>query len=151
MNRSEPPESMGIEHQDLQDELKGATVAGGRTADAANAVMKVLLPHMLLEEEFAIPPLKYLPALARGEFDPAMRRILTKTETLKANLPRMLDEHKLIVEALRKLLQAAVSEQHVRYARFAQKLILHAQTEEEVLYPASIMVGEYIKLRLGLA
>ena len=142
---------MRIEHQELQEDLTAAAAAGGKTADAAKAVMKVLLPHILLEEEFAIPPLKYLPALARGEFDPEMKRILTKTETLKAALPRMLDEHKLIVEALRKLLQAAMSEQHARYVRFAQKLILHAQTEEEILYPASIMVGEYIKLRLGLA
>ena len=29
-------------------------------------------------------------------------------------------------------------------------MILHAQQEEEVFYPASILVGEYIKLRLGL-
>jgi hypothetical protein len=28
-------------------------------------------------------------------------------------------------------------------------LIRHAQEEEEVLYPAAILVGEYIKLRLG--
>jgi len=27
-------------------------------------------------------------------------------------------------------------------------LTLHAKTEEEVLYPASILVGEYIKLKL---
>jgi hypothetical protein len=30
-----------------------------------------------------------------------------------------------------------------------QKLILHAQREEDVYYPASILVGEYVKLRLG--
>ena len=33
---------------------------------------------------------------------------------------------------------------------FAQKLIHHAQQEEEVFYPASILVGEYVKKRLGL-
>jgi len=26
--------------------------------------------------------------------------------------------------------------------------MLHAQTEEEVLYPAAILVGEYLKLKL---
>lgn len=26
---------------------------------------------------------------------------------------------------------------------------LHAQTEEEVLYPASILIGEYLKLKLS--
>jgi len=27
-------------------------------------------------------------------------------------------------------------------------LMLHAQTEEEVLYPAAILVGEYLKVKL---
>jgi hemerythrin superfamily protein len=63
----------------------------------------------------------------------------------------MLQEHKVIVEALQKLLQAATGDGHTGFARFAQKLILHAQTEEEVLYPASILVGEYIRLKLGIA
>jgi hypothetical protein len=148
MQTPEKPDSMSSEHRDLHKELTAATKAGGHTADAAKDVMKVLFPHMLHEEEFAIPPLKHLPALARGEFDPDIKGVLMKTERLKAELPRMLDEHKLIVLALRKLLHAAMSEHHARYARLAQKLILHAQMEEEFLYPASILVGEYIKLRL---
>jgi hypothetical protein len=61
----------------------------------------------------------------------------------------MLHEHKLIVDALQKLLQAASAEQHTGYTRLAQKLILHAQLEEEVLYPGSILVGEYLRLKLG--
>jgi hypothetical protein len=35
-------------------------------------------------------------------------------------------------------------------ARFAEKLRLHARTEEGVLYPAAILVGEYLKLILNL-
>ena len=34
------------------------------------------------------------------------------------------------------------------FVHFAEKLTLHAQTEEEVLYPASILVGDYLKLRM---
>jgi hypothetical protein len=61
----------------------------------------------------------------------------------------MLEDHVHIVAALRRLLQAAVKERHEGYAGFAQRLILHAQQEEEVFYPASILVGEFIKLKLG--
>jgi hypothetical protein len=68
---------------------------------------------------------------------------------MKSEFPRMLEEHKSIVAALQKLLQAATAEGHVGYARLAQRLILHAQTEEEIFYPASILVGEYLKLKLG--
>lgn len=149
MREPEPTDGARIEHERLRHELEKATTVGGETAEAARAVMKVLLPHMLLEEEFAIPPVRLLPRLARGEFTPDMERILTKTEMMKAELPRMLNEHVLIVEALRVLLQAALKERHEGYASFAQKLILHAQQEEEVFYPASILVGEYVKLKLG--
>lgn len=151
MRESEPTGGAKIEHARLRQELERATTVGGETADAARAVLEVLVPHMLCEEEFAVPPLKLLPRLARGEFTPDMAKILPKAEMMKAELPRMLKEHELIVEALRRLLQAAVKERHDGYAGFAQKLILHAQQEEEVFYPASILVGEYIKLRLELA
>jgi len=59
----------------------------------------------------------------------------------------MLAEHQEIVTALGTLTSAALDEGHNEYARFAQKLILHARTEEEVLYPATILLGEYLKLK----
>ena len=61
----------------------------------------------------------------------------------------MLQEHKDIVVALKNLIAAATQENKPEHAHFAEKLILHAQNEEEVLYPAAILVGEYLKLRLG--
>ena len=44
--------------------------------------------------------------------------------------------------------EAAKRENKHESIRFSEKLAMHAQTEEEVLYPASILVGEYLKLRL---
>jgi hypothetical protein len=145
------PTVLTMEHEAMAEELARATRAGGRTAEAALRVTRVFFPHVYREEEFAIPPLLLLPRLASGEVTPDMESILAKTDVMKAELPRMLQEHKVIVEALQKLLQAAAGEGHTGFARFAQKLILHAQTEEEVLYPASILVGEYIRLKLGRA
>ena len=141
-----PAESIPEEHARLHAELQAATQAGGETAEAATAVMNVLFPHLLLEAEFAIPPLALIPALARGEFEPSMSAILRKTDTLETVLPRMLEEHDLIVDGLRRLLQAASREQHPGYAAFAQRLIRHAQLEEEVLYPAALLVGRYVRL-----
>ena len=145
------PTVLTMEHQGMQEEMARATRAGGRTEEAAWQVTRVLYPHVFREEEFAIPPLLLLPKLARGEVTPDMESIIVKTDTLKVEMPRMLQEHKAIIGALQKLLQAATSEQHTGFARFAQKLILHAQMEEELLYPAAILVGEYLKLKLGRA
>lgn len=149
MRKSDLPRFLLAEHDELHDEIWKATKLGGETGAAAKAVVRVLLPHVLLEEEFGLPPLTVLPRLARGEVTADMEPLIAKAERLKAELPRMLDDHKHIVSALQVLLQAATKENHGGYARFAQKLILHAQMEEEVFYPASILVGEYLKSKLG--
>jgi hypothetical protein len=60
----------------------------------------------------------------------------------------MLKEHKQITTALKKLVIEAKKEKKLDYVKFANKLILHAQTEEEVYYPASILIGKYLKLKL---
>lgn len=102
------------------------------------------------EEEFALPPIGLLSSLARGEVDENMKSVLRMTDRLKAELPEMLEEHKAVVAALKNLIAAAEAENKAEHARFAEKLMLHAQTEEEVLYPAAILVGEYLKLKLDL-
>ena len=49
--------------------------------------------------------------------------------------------------AVEKLLAVARAEQAAGAASVAEQLALHAQTEEEVLYPAAILVGEIIRAR----
>ena len=122
MAKTEIPHVLQLEHEELHEQMVQATKLGGETGAAAKAVVKILFPHVLLEEEFAIPPLSLLPRLARGEVTPDMAHVLTQTELLKEELPRMLDEHKMIVAALQKLLQVATADQHTGYAQFAQAL-----------------------------
>jgi hypothetical protein len=44
---------------------------------------------------------------------------------------------------------AAELEHKPEYVHLAEKLRLHARNEEQVLYPAAILIGEYLKLRLA--
>jgi hypothetical protein len=70
------------------------------------------------------------------------------TRRLKAELPQMLAEHKQIVGALDKLRDAARTAGRPEVERFAEALVLHAQTEEQVMYPAAILAGELVALQL---
>ncbi|HEX6440341.1 MAG TPA: hemerythrin domain-containing protein [Candidatus Binatia bacterium] len=142
------PTSLKLEHEELHAELARATKAGGKTGEAAKAVAAVLHNHFLKEEEFALPPIGLLAPVARGEIDKEMRAVLTMTDRLKAELPEMLREHQAVVAALEELSAAAQKEKLPEHARFAEKLMLHAKTEEEVLYPAAVLIGEYLKLKL---
>jgi hypothetical protein len=142
------PQSLKTEHEELHAELAIATRESGKVGDAAKVVASLLHPHFVKEEEYAMPPLGLLPLLAEGKVTPEMAAVLAMTDRLKAEHQQMLREHKTIVAALEKLVAAAKAENKMEYAHFAEKLMLHAQNEEEVLYPAAILVGEYLKLKL---
>ena len=142
------PASLKAEHDELHEELVRATKAGGKTGEAARAVAKVLHPHFVKEEELAMPPLGLLRTLAAGPVRPEMAKVVELTDKLKKELPTMLKEHEAIVGALDKLVEAAKGENQPQARHLAEKLKQHAKTEEEVTYPAAILVGEYVKLRL---
>jgi len=76
-----------------------------------------------------------------------MKEALVMTNRLKGELDTMLKEHKEIVTALKKLIVAAKKENKLEYVSF-DKLMMHAQTEEHVYYPASLLIGRYLKLKL---
>jgi hypothetical protein len=142
------PVSLRAEHEELHRELAAATKEVGRVGEAALAVAKLLHPHFLDEEAFALPPLGLLAPLARGEPVGETAAVTAMTDRLKAELPRMLAEHRAITAALRRLADAAQAAGDEARMRLAEKIIAHASAEEEVMYPAAILVGEYLK-RLG--
>lgn len=143
------PSAMRVEHQHLHQSLAEALASGGKTAEAARKVEAVLLPHFAEEEEYAMPPLGLLEVLAHGRQPTAQqaREALTMSDTLRKNYDRMLAEHRHIAEALQRLAAAARAEKKPRQEEFAEELILHAQNEEQILYPAALLVGDYLKLR----
>ena len=143
------PQAMKLEHDELHAQLVKATKERGKVGEAAKAVAKVLHSHFVNEEAFAIPPLGLLRSLAEGSVSEEMGEVLQMTERLKQELPKMLQEHQEIVAALEKLKIAARRAKKPKYVRFAEKLALHAQGEEEVSYPTAILVGEYVKLKLN--
>jgi hemerythrin superfamily protein len=77
-----------------------------------------------------------------------MQDVLQMTDKLKADLPQMLGEHKAIVASLKNLIDVAKKEDKMEYVAFAEKLMLHAKNEEEVLYPTAILIGGYLKEKL---
>lgn len=143
------PEPLKIEHEELHAELVALTKAPGEVGEAARGVATLLHPHFVKEEEYALPPLGLLVAVAQARVTPDMREVLAMTERLQNDLPHMLAEHRQVVDALEKLAAAARVEKRPDATRFAEKLRLHAETEEQVLYPAAILVGEQVRARLG--
>ena len=143
------PSSLKKEHEELHDMLRIATQLSGKTGEAAKTVAELMHPHFVKEEEYALPPLGLLPQLSSGKLTEEMKQVLPMTDKLKTELPEMLAEHKQIVAALELLVKHASAEHHPEVAEFAEKLMLHAQTEEEVSYPTAILIGEFIRLKFN--
>ena len=135
------------EHRELQEKLNQLVKAGGDTGRAAHVVETLLRPHFIKEEQFALPPLRALPQLASEQLPGDGKALMRLADQLSRDMPVMLAEHEKIHGALRGLQTAAEKEGKPEGAQFAKALSAHAAMEEQVLYPAAVLVGNYLKLK----
>jgi len=142
------PEPLREEHQGFHDELLKAVKSGGELGKIANQIDKILNPHFKIEEEYAFPSLTLMAPLSRGEIDPEMKDALGIIERLKDELPKLTNDHLKIIKKLKKFDDAVKTEKKIEFAPFSQKIIHHAKAEESILYPAAILIGEYLRLKL---
>jgi|ADurb_Met_03_Slu_FD_contig_31_570589_length_936_multi_5_in_0_out_0_2 hypothetical protein len=139
------PESLNKEHLHLHEVLKRAVKEEGALGEAARALMDVLHPHFEKEQEIALPPLGMLTLsddVPKGDIE----GVIALTDRFRQELPRMLEEHVAITERLEALSREARKVEKAEYSDFAESLRHHAKIEEEVMYPASLLVGSYLRL-----
>ena len=142
------PSSIREEHTELLAMLTAAGAERGPVGEAARDLGAVLLPHFEREEQIALPPLGLLAALAAGETPRGANDVLALTDSLKAEWPRMMEEHRQIGAAVAQLGAAARAEGlWEKYEPLVDMLTRHARMEEEVLYPAAVLAGEVVLAR----
>lgn len=139
------PQSLAAEHRELHKILARASKEGGELGHAAEELEKALAPHFKREEEIATPPLGLLPKLARGQATAEMREVLPMTDALERELPQMLREHEVIRAAATRFRAEGAKAGRDEYVRFSDELAAHARQEEEILYPAAVLVGRHVK------
>lgn len=149
-HRARIPDSVRSEHERIHDALVSATNAPGRVGEAARELARVLHPHFEREEQIALPPLGLLAPLAAGEFSPAMQSVLPMTDALSKELDQMLREHVTISAATQRLQLLAAEDGNQEVEGLAGELLAHAKSEEEVFYPAAILVGEVVRARASI-
>jgi iron-sulfur cluster repair protein YtfE (RIC family) len=140
------PGSLIKEHRELHSTLEHATGEPGELGNAARALAERLMPHFEREEEFALPPLGLL--AVRGEGDASeVEAIIAQTDRLADEIPSMLKEHTEIGEAALTLSRVARGAGKDEYVKFTESLMDHAKMEEEIMYPAALLVGAYLRAR----
>ncbi len=142
------PEPLRMDQNEICVALERAMLSGGKTATAARKLLEVLQPHLLKEEMGLLHVLGALRQLLDGELTPEMGNIPLLTERLKAERFNLAREHERVLRAARGLRRSAEAEAKTELASFTEHLALRAWMDEVVFYPAAILLGDYLKLRL---
>ena len=141
------PSSIKSEHDSLLARLHIITSFQDSTGFLAIKLLELMEHHFMEEENFVFPPLGLLPSLASGEIPEKSEDVIQLSEKLKSQLTHMSVEHQLIKASMDELAQAAAKESHPEIIAFIHDVHKHATIEEEIYFPAAILVGEYLKVR----
>jgi hypothetical protein len=142
----EVPLALRFEHKYLHESLARALADQGGVGDAARALERTLTPHLKHEEELALRPLGLLRGIARDASRSDIAQAIAVTVKIEQDLPRLLEEHRTILETSKRIADVARRERKPQFLDLADRLWLHAQISEEVLYPAAILLGEYLNI-----
>lgn len=142
------PISLKSEHEELLAEIRIAGKLPDGTGKAARLVARLLERHFAEEDEYVFPPLGLLPELAQGTIEPDMAAAVTMAAKLHDEMANLLAVQRTIIAALEELVAVAEKEGHPEMVDFAENLMLHEEMERDIAYPASILIGKYLQLKL---
>ncbi|MDO9186986.1 MAG: hemerythrin domain-containing protein [Bacteroidia bacterium] len=145
--KPEVPSSIKEEHKYLLDKIYKISLFQDSTGRVAIKLNDLMQHHFKEEEDYVLPPLGLLPLLSTGKLPEQSKEVIVLTEKLKSQLSHMSAEHQLIKAFMDELILVAAKENHPEIIEFEKELYKHANTEEEILFPTSILIGEYLKLK----
>ena len=147
IGKPEVPSSIKNTHVNLLERVQNLTLNTDSSHEIAIKLEVLMQHHFKEEEDFILPLLGLLPLLANGNIPEQSKELISLSEKVKLNLEHMNVEHQLIVAYIQELKQASSKEKLPEIIVFENEVIKHAKSEEEVYFPAAVLVGEYLKLR----
>jgi hypothetical protein len=148
--KPEVPLSIKKEHKNLLDQIHRITLFQDSAGLVAIKLSDLMQHHFKEEEDFALPPLGLLSLLASGKIPEQSNEIILLADKLPSQLTHLSVEHQLIKAYMDELRQADTNGSHPEIIEFEKELQKHANIEEEVFFPAAILIGEYLKLKITI-
>ncbi|HZR04847.1 MAG TPA: hypothetical protein VFA61_03345 [Candidatus Udaeobacter sp.] len=144
----EIPEPLRLREEAISAALRRAAETGGQTAEAAELLESILLPHLAKERVDVLEPLGLLPRLAAGEVCPEMAEVLPQIKQLVSDLRDLRVEHATVLSAIKRLVAAARQEGKSQQARFAERLLFRAWLDESIFSLLAILIGKWIGAKI---
>ena len=142
----EAPLALRLEHKSLREAVNRAMEDKEGVGDAARAIDALLSSHFKHEEDLAFRPLGLLRGVAKDASSADIASAIAMTVKIEKDLPQLLDEHRAILEASKRLGDVARRERKPQFLDLADRLWLHTRVAEEVLYPSAILLGEHLRV-----
>ncbi len=142
------PQSMRVEHDDTLQQLTTLSHRRGAVGVAANKALSLFKQHLQREEEFILPPLTLLRELADGKVSPDMKWAIAMADRVKAEREKTYQEHTQITDAMNELAAAARKAHDAAALDFARAAVADSLTDQELIEPMSIVIGDYLKGKL---
>ena len=144
MSNLQAPSSLAEEHRELFSELGELASEGGETGKAIKELLAVLELHFEKEEGAVMPLLGALRPLSEGKAIRNHSEVMSFHERFSSDYPRMLKEHAQVKKLIERV-RAAAKEGKGGVVTVMDELEHHAKVEEEVLYPAAMLVGAFAR------
>lgn len=139
------PQPILNSHENLYSELQNIIDFGGNVAEKAKVLYEVMHNHFEKEEKYALPPLSFLLDLAKGDWEINSDEAIKMSDKLQTKLAELKEDHENIIKSLEELNIIAEVENNALAKQFAKSLVIHAEIEDQVLYPTTILIGNYLK------
>jgi hypothetical protein len=138
------PGSFIREHEHL---LKKANILSEGKDSIAVKLYELLDYHFSEEERYVFPPLRVLPELAAGKIPEESDAIIEATMEFKSNLAKLLAEHQMITALLNDYRLQSKKQHDTVFSELERDLAQHAKVEEEIYFPAVVVIGDYLRLK----
>jgi hemerythrin superfamily protein len=132
------------QHEDL---LAKAKLLSAEKDSIAVKLYDVLKYHFSEEEQYVFPVLATLPELAAGNIPEKSDSIVGLTMRFKSNSAKLLAEHQIIKSLIEEYKLRAKTQNNTGFEEFEKALAEHATAEEEIFFPATVVIGDYLKLK----
>ena len=141
------PQSISFEHAAIVERLTKEAAKSGVSAAIAQRALILIKAHFAKEEEFVLPPLGLLDQITAGELptDSVKKAALDMIERAKASKDNLQEDEIQITSIMNELVQAATRADETDLAVFASNVAAHNLGEIEVLEPATLLIGDYLR------
>jgi hypothetical protein len=144
------PQSLRLAHEATIQYVGQLAARPGQIGEEARRLLPLYQTHMAKEDEYILPPLTLLPALARGEASPDMKWAIPMSDRVKAEQDQIYRSHTAVIEQCAALELAAESAGDNDVREWVHSAIVDDLMDLELDEPMSVLVGDVLRARLGV-